>query len=252
MKTPALAGFGGTITARLARIPRRTWLMLGVTMLLLFALTVWAAIALLSHAWSTGNAWIDRSSQAAAVLLPDAQQRIDTVAPELRDTLDRGRAALAAVAPETSKRLDTVAPELRDTFDRGRAALAAVAPETSKRLEVAIPGVAAVAGIGGAAAILAGDVVGEDPVGVPRHPALTRTGYALADGARDVTYAGPAPFAEVLAFYRQPLLAGGYTERVTASSPSGATVEYRKGEQGLTLTVTAKGDAASEVRIVEH
>lgn len=231
MNNPALAGMAVRLTSRIARVPRRVWVMLGLTALLLIALAVWAAIALLSHAWNTGNALLDRGGQAAAVLMPQAQQRIDAVAPELRDQIERGRAAIGAVAPETTRRLKEVVPDM------------AAAPTAGT--------VAVLAGVVGAA-VVGEDVVGEDPASVPRHPALARTGYALTDAGRDVSYAGPVAFTDVLAFYRQPLVDAGFTERVIASSASNARLEYRKGERALMLTVTAKGDAASEVRIVEN
>ena len=247
MQTLALAG---SLISRVRRIPRKVWIMLAVSMLVLFVLTMWLAVTVVTRSWNAGTAILERGNTSISAALPGVQERLQTLSPELAKMLGEGRdavAIIAIIAPEASRQLEAAAPQLQQELERGRQALVLVAPGAAEQLESRMstlmkPGNRAVAT----------DVPGEDIAGMPRHPELARTGYSLAEEKRTVTYAGPVPFAEALAAYRGPLIAAGFNERILQSSTAGTTAEYRLGERTLLLTVTAQGAAASEVQIAER
>ncbi len=244
MQTLALAG---SLISRVRRIPRKVWIMLAVSMLVLFVLTMWLAVTVVTRSWNAGTAMLERGNTSISAALPGVQERLQTLSPELAKMLGEGRDAVAIIAPEASRQLEAAAPQLQQELERGRQALALVAPGAAEQLESRMP---TLMKPGNRA--VAVDVPGEDIAGLPRHPELARTGYSLAEEKRTVTYAGPVPFAEALAAYRGPLIAAGFNERILQSSTAGTTAEYRLGERTLLLTVTAQGAAASEVQIAER
>jgi len=244
MQTLALAG---NLISRTRRIPRKVWIMLAVSLLVLFVLAIWLAVTVMTRSWNAGAAMLERGNTSISAALPGVQERLQTLSPELARTLGEGRDAVAIIAPEASRQLQAAAPQLQQELERGRQVLAMVAPGAAEQLESGMPSLMRQDELAAAT-----DVPGEDIAGLPRHPELVRTGYSLVEGKRTVTYAGPAPFAQALASHRGPLIAAGFNERILQSSTIGTTAEYRLGDRMLLLTVSAKGPAASEVQIAER
>ena len=231
--------------ARLKKIPRRTWILLAIGTMALLALMVGLAAFLMFRIWNAGSGWLE-SQQTTTIAAAEAKGReqLDALLPTLDPTLQRAQNVLSTVAPETRQSLESMA-------DRSRDALAIVAPATAERLEAQA---SALLGPLGAVAngARAPDVLGEDIDAVPRHPEMTRTAYAVAEGRRTLNYAGPVRFGDALSFHRQPLIDAGFAERILDSSPSAFTAEYTLGERTLVLGVAAKRATSSEVRIAER
>lgn len=244
MQTLALAG---NLISRAKRIPRKVWIMLAVSLLVVFVLAMWLAVTVVTRSWTAGTAMLERGNTSIPAALPGVQERLQALSPELAKTLGEGRDAVAIIAPEASRQLQAAAPQLQQELERGRQVLALVAPGAAEQLQSRMPTLMKPDN-----PATAKDVPGEDIAGLPRHPELARTGYSLVEGKRTVTYAGPAPFAQALAAHREPLIAAGFNERILQSSTIGTTAEYRLGDRMLLLTVTAKGPAASEVQVAER
>ncbi len=252
MANTAKAALAFNLISRLRRVPRKVWIMLVLALIVTSALAVWLAVMVISKAWNAGGDLLGRGQASVAAAMPNAQERLQSLSPELGETLQKGRETVVALTPEEARRqLETMAPELQERLARGREALANAAPETARRLEASIPTILT-AGAGAVTGAIAADVLGEDIAEIPRHPAFARTAYALVDDKRDVTYTGSLPFAQALAWYRQPLIDAGFSERVLQSSANATTAEYRRDARTLALTVAAANDSTSTVRIVER
>ncbi len=247
MANTAKTALALNLVSRLRQVPRKVWVMLALTLLVTIALAIWLAVVVISNAWNAGGDLLGRGQASVAAAIPNAQERLQALSPELSKTLQDGRETVAALTPEARRQLEAVAPELQATLARGRETLATVAPETAQRLEAGIPAILTV----GTAAVAA-DVLGEDIAEIPRHAALARSAYALVDGKRDVTYAGSLPFAQALAWHRQPLIDAGFSERILQSSATATAAEYRRDARALAVTVTANNQSSSTVRIVER
>lgn len=209
--------------SRLAQVPRRVWLMIGLGLLALLALLIWAAFALLGALWQGAGGWLDRGRQAGAA----GVAQIETAVPGAREALDKARVAAAILAPEAVQGIEAAVPVAREVL--GQAGARAQSPTTPT--------------------LPATDVPGEDVAGVPRHPALVRIGYQAGPDGPQVTYAGRADYAEVLGFYQRSLASGGFAEQVLAATPGAATLQYRRDARSLLLTLRDRGNGFTEARI---
>ena len=245
MRNTANTALAFNLVSRLRSVPRRIWILLALVLTAVCGLAIWLAVVVISHAWNAGGDLLGRGQASVAAAVPAAQERLQSLSPDLDRTLQNGRETVAALTPEARRQLEAIAPELQEKLARGRETLATVAPETAQRLEARIP---AVLKPGAAAA----DVLGEDIAEIPRHTALARSAYTLVDGKRDITYTGSLPFAQALAWYRQPLIDAGFSERILQSSATATAAEYRRDARTLAVTVTANNQSSSTVRIVER
>lgn len=240
------------LIARLRKVPRRSWILLAASAVAVLALVACLAVFLVFRLWNAGSGWL-QGQQHTAVAAAEAKGReqLQALLPKLDPSLERAQNALTTVAPQARQSLEAMAPQMQDAVDRSRDALAIVAPGTADRLQAEVSGVLAPLGaIAGLAR--APDVPGEDLDVVPRHPDMSRTGYALADGRRTWNYSGSVGFADALSFHRQPLIDAGFAERISDSSPTAFSGEYRLGQRTLVLGVSAKRPTGSEVKIAER
>lgn len=90
---------------RLFQVRRRTWIGIGVGLLVLFGLLIWAAVALLGWLWSQSQGWMDQAPEAARGALAQVEQ----VAPGARETLGQ---FVPALIPEAKPQRDVSGTDL--------------------------------------------------------------------------------------------------------------------------------------------
>jgi len=66
---------------RILQVRRRTWILLGLTLLILFGLLIWAAIALIGWFFGQAQGWGAAAPQAARDALATVEQQVGQVAP---------------------------------------------------------------------------------------------------------------------------------------------------------------------------
>lgn len=78
-----------TLAARVApkifQVKRRTWILLGLALLILFALLIWAAIALIGWFFGLAQGWSAAAPQAARDALATVEQQVEQVVPGARE-----------------------------------------------------------------------------------------------------------------------------------------------------------------------
>jgi hypothetical protein len=79
---------------RLFQVRRSTWIGIGVGLLVLFGLLIWAAVALMGWLWGQSQVWMDKAPEAARGALSQVEQ----VVPGARETLGQFVPALKAEA----------------------------------------------------------------------------------------------------------------------------------------------------------
>ncbi len=90
---------------KLFQVRRRTWIGIGVGLLVLFGLLVWAALALIGWLWGQSQGWMDKAPEAARGALAQVEQ----VAPGARETLGQ---FVPALLPEAKPQRDVSGTDL--------------------------------------------------------------------------------------------------------------------------------------------
>lgn len=90
---------------RLLQVRRSTWIGVGVGLLVLFGLLIWAAVALLGWLWGQTQGWMDNAPVAARGALAQVEQ----VVPGARETLGQ---FVPALKPEAQPQRDVSGTDL--------------------------------------------------------------------------------------------------------------------------------------------
>jgi hypothetical protein len=90
---------------RLFQVQRRTWIGIGVGLLVLFGLLIWAAVALIGWLWGQSQGWMDKAPETARGALSQVEQ----VVPGARETLGQ---FVPALKPEAKPQRDVSGTDL--------------------------------------------------------------------------------------------------------------------------------------------
>ena len=83
MNKPGLFAFAAQFAPRLFQVRRRTWIVVGVGLLVLFGLLIWAALALVGWFFGQAQNWMGAAPKAAR----GAMERVEQVVPGVREKL---------------------------------------------------------------------------------------------------------------------------------------------------------------------
>ena len=232
----------GNILMWLRRLPRSFWIVSALVLMLVPVLLVWLLFSVFSGTWQAGSSLLGQSRETLNTVLTGEMPSTETttgllpsdVQERLQTEVDRVRAAIPASAEELQQKLAGVSlpaamEDVRQTTEQGRAKvdqvmsswLAPVRPTT--------------------------DVGGEDPPGVTRLPGFVRTEFARDGDRLQVSLIGDAPHGEVVAYYKQQLIADGYSARVLKASAQAEKVEFESADRKLTLEARDDGRGGSEL-----
>lgn len=191
------------------QVRRTTWIAIGVGLLVIFGLLIWAAVALI------GALWGQASNLAGAA--PEA----------LRGTTSGVMAQVEAIAPGARGMLNQVSEMIPGAREKLGEYLPAAKPDIPPQR----------------------DVSGMDLGPVERYPGLTRTHWNREGAQVAVEYAGKADFATVLDHYANGFAALGFAQTVLSATPGAEAHEYSKGSERLTLRIAQKFKDSVSVRL---
>ncbi len=214
------------IAPGLFNVRRSTWIKIGVGLLVLFGLLIWAAVALLSalfgQAQSLAGAAPDAARNTARVLL----EQVEAVVPGVREKVgilipggDLGTAARGAI-----DKVEGVVPGTREKIGELVPALKA---ETQPQR----------------------DVSGTDIGPVGRYSGLMRTQWRREGASVMVVYEGKASFTTVLDYYAGGFATAGFAQKIQSATSAAETHEYQKGRERFVLTIAQMPKGAVSVRI---
>jgi hypothetical protein len=215
-----------SVAPGLLNVRRSTWIKVGVSLLVLFGLLIWAAVtligALFGQAQSLAGTSPDAVRNTARVMLEQAE----AVVPGAREKLsvlipgaDWGAAARGAiekvegVVPGTREKLGELVPSLK--------------PETQPQR----------------------DVSGTDIGPVDRYPGLMRTQWRQEGASVVVVYEGKASYTTVLDYYTSGFTMKGFTQKIQSATSEAEAHEYQKGGERFALSIAQKPRGAVSVRI---
>ncbi|MEW5966140.1 MAG: hypothetical protein AB1720_03970 [Pseudomonadota bacterium] len=99
MNKLGLIGLAAQAAPRLFQVRRRTWIMLGIGLLVLFGLFIWAAIALTGWFFGQAQGWGAAAPEAARGALERVERQVEQVVPGAREKLGEIVPALKPEAP---------------------------------------------------------------------------------------------------------------------------------------------------------
>jgi hypothetical protein len=231
----------------LKRIKTRTWVILGCVSALLFAVAIYAAIALFGMLWG------------GAKTLVGAAPSLDSARAELSKHTDAlagaARAALDTHLPEHANVTTAVDAASRELAGQVNVLTQAASDALTQTAPVA--GAAALAILGNeratpgknlpAEALPPRDVSGED-LGPARFAGLTRTawhrapvgsitGAANAVVGATVRYEGALDYVSVLNHYQRQFATLGYSQTVISATQNAETLRFSHGDSTLDFTI---------------
>jgi hypothetical protein len=105
MNKLGVLAFAAQFAPRIFQVQRRTWIGIGVGLLVLFGLLIWAAVALIGWLWGQSQGWMEKAPEAARGALAQVEQ----VAPGARETLGQ---FVPALIPEAKPQRDVSGTDL--------------------------------------------------------------------------------------------------------------------------------------------
>ncbi len=219
-KLGLLFSFAANFAPRFFQVRRSTWIAVGVGLLVLFGLLIWAAVALIG--------WFFGQSKSLLGTAPGTTQgalgQVEQALPGVREKLG----VMMGAAPEAAQRaLGQVEQVLPGTGEKLGAIVPALKPETQPQR----------------------DVSGTDLGPVARYPGLTRTHWHRETGRAAVEYGGKADYAAVLDHYAKSFAAQGFAQSVQSATPESETHEYTQDRERITLKIVQKPRGGVSVRI---
>ena len=209
MNTLSSGGFAQKFLARVMAVKRRTWIIIGLGLAVIFALVVWAFIAIVGALWGSAQTLVS----GAPAILQEAQR-------------------VAAAKAEV------FLPAAQEKLSQIGAQIPSVDPALASGVAVAVAAATAAAAATGARtqAVPANDVAGSD-LGPTRFTGLVRIGWLRDGKIAEARYQGSGDYPAVLQHYIQGFIALGFAHGVLSASTSEETHEFTNATERMTLTV---------------
>ncbi len=226
MNQPNLLTHLNQIAPGLFNVRRSTWITIGVSLLVLFCLLIWAVVAfiggLLGQAQNLAGATPDAVRNTARVVLEQAE----AVVPGAREKLGAliPGVDLGAMARGAIEKVEGVVPGTREKFGE---MLPAFKPETQPQR----------------------DVSGTDIGPVTRYPGLMRTQWRREGALVVVDYEGKANFLTVLGHYTSGFTVQGFTQTIQSATTEAEAHKYKKGSEHFVLKIAQKPKGNVSVNI---
>ena len=223
MHKPGLLTYVAQFAPALFRGRRSTWIAVGVGLLVLFGVLIWAAMALIGWLWGQTQTLAGAAPDAVRGTARGVVSRVEEFVPGARAVLDQ----VAASVPDARGALGRVTEQLPGASELLVGILPASKPE----------------------APLQRDVSGQDLGPVARFPGLARTQWQRAAEGAVVDYEGKADYVKVLDYYAKGFVSAGFEQTVQSSTLEAETHQYTKNRERLTLKIAQKPKGLVGVRI---
>lgn len=214
------------IAPRLFDVRRSTWIKIGVSLLVLFGLLIWAAAALIGALFgqtrSLAGAAPDAVRNTARVML----EQVEAVLPGAREKLGGliPGADPGAVARGAIEKVEGVVPGTRDKL--GEFVPALKQERQAQR-----------------------DVSGTDIGPVDRYTGLMRTQWRREGASIVVVYEGKANYTTVLDYYTSGFTTKGFAQKIQSATPGAEAHEYQKDRERFVLNIAQMPRGVISVRI---
>lgn len=223
MNKVGFSTYAANFAPNLFQIRRSTWISIGLGLLVLFGLLIWAAVTLIG--------WVLGQAQSLAGAAPQS----------IRDTAQNAVEQVKKAVPGAGGVLDQfmkTVPDARGVLDQAGEKVAGAGVllgEIVPSLKTETPPQR--------------EVSGQDLGPVERFSGLQRTQWQRTEAKAAVEYEGKAVFVEVLDYYAKGFASAGFAQSIQSSSQESETHDYTKGGERFTLKITQKTRNGVSVRI---
>ncbi len=223
MNKPNLLTHAASFSPGFLQRNRRSLIGLGIGLLVLVALLIWAALSLVGWIWGQTQSMAGTAPEALRNTAGGVMEQVKAFAPGAQGVLDQVKASV----PGAQGVLD----QAKETIPGARELLAEVVPtikpETTQQR----------------------DVSGEDLGPVPRYSGLMRTKWQRTGEQIAAEYEGKGDYVKVLDYYSKGFINQGFSQSVQAASTEAETHEYTKGSERFNLSVAQKPKGVISVRV---
>jgi len=212
----SLLSLAHQVAPRIFAIRKRTWIVVGIGILVFIAVIIWAGISALSWLWGQAPSVAETGRNAASVVLGQAEQ----VIPGVRERIEQ-------VVPGVQKQIENAVPGVKEQVGIWLPDAAKKEPAPS-------------------------DVSGTDIGPVIRFPGLTRENFQRGEhDGRGITvrYVGRADFQPVLNHYTRGFEVAGYRQEIISATRESERHRYAKGTDLVELTVMGKPNGEIQVEL---
>ena len=223
MHKSGVLAYAAQFAPRLFQVRRSTWITVGVGLLVLFGVLIWAAIALIGWLWGQTQNLAGVAPDAVLGTARSVVRQIEEFVPGARAVLDQ----VVASVPDARGTLDEVTEQLPGASELLGGILPASKPD----------------------APLQRDVSGQELGPVARFPGLARTQWQRTAEGAAVDYEGKADYVKVLDYYAKGFVSTGFEQAVQSSTREAETHEYTKNHERITLKIAQKPKGLVGVRI---
>ncbi len=218
------------ILPALARVKRRTWIIIALVLTTMLALALWAMLAVAGWLFGQGQTLIASvpalNTEAAKVAIEQAKARV-------------------------SEQISAGVPQLDTQIEAARAKLEQAKQQASEVIAAA-PAIAA--GVGAASVGIlqstpASDVSGQELAPFDRFPGLIRTSWQKQGESASVSYQGIADFRALISHYADGFAAAGFSQSVESASANAESHTYIKGGEIILLSAKKMPGARVELQL---
>jgi len=202
---------------------RRTWIGVGVGLLVLIALLIWAALALIGWLWGQTQSLAGTAPETLQETARSVLEQVKGFVPGAQGMLDQVKERV----PSVQSTLDQVKEGIPSAREKLAEFVPALTPETP----------------------LQRDVSGEDLGPVERPAGLIRTLWQRADGQAVVAYEGKANYVTVLDHYEKGFATRGFKHYVESATQNAETHKYSNGSEQYVVKIAQKTKSLVSVRL---
>jgi hypothetical protein len=201
---------------------RRTWIGVGIGLLVLMVLLTWAGLALIGWLWGQTRSLAGATPETLQGTARSVLEQVKGVVPGAQGMLDQ----VAERVPGIRGALDQVKESVPGAREKLAVLLPALAPETPQR-----------------------DVSGEDLGPVVRPAGLIRTHWQRGENQAAVGYAGKAGYATVLDHYTKGFADHGFRQTIESATPTAEAHQYSNGSEQYVVKIAQQTPSLVSVRI---
>lgn len=251
----------GQLLARVARISKQGWLMIGASLLLVVAALFWLGLTLLGWLWQQmpqlqqqGEQWLGENaaqilqlgdqlpasaSDAAAPLLAQAEELSANAGQWLAGASTVTAAAGLVEGERWLAEANSAAAELGSAGEQWLSALPATVAALAREQQSGPP-------------LPQRDVSGGDPVKPERFPGLVRIAFSHKGDSTLHSYAGQGAIDEIARHYRDGYLAMGFRHQLLAADQQGERHQFVSDQLTLELQLMTTAPNRVLLNIRQH
>ena len=223
MNKPGLLDQAANFAPGFLGLRRRTWIGLGVGLLVLIVLLIWAALALIGWLWGQTQSLAGTAPEALQGKARSVMEQVKGMVPGAQEMLDQAKERV----PGVQSTLDQMKESIPGAREKLAEFVPALTPETLPQR----------------------DVSGENLGPVGRPTGLIRTQWQRAGGQAVVAYEGKADYVTVLDHYTKGFTAHGFKQNVETATQDAETHKYSNGSEQYVVKIAQKTKSLVSVRI---